>query len=1227
MTVNTILPSTPITQTNLKKKITATANILKDIKTTTILLLQEPYATKYSKIPSIPTSHKCFIANTKGKPRTAIIVPTGLHKFSIRLGQFSNLDTTTIRISLGNKSIILCSSYMDITFSLPDPTLSALCQYCNINKVPLIIGTDSNSRHTLWRDKLTNMRGRKLLDFISTHSLNIANKGNDPTFRSKQGSSLIDLTLYNNFATDLIQNWNSSFDKSDSDHARINFNLDLIPPKRVPYRNPNDCDWELYNKTIEETLTKDPFTYSPLGNTTFLNKINDKITNLLNMAFNSACPLKMSRKRTSAPWWTFELTQKRRSIRIIHRKARRLKTDQLWNLYKQGQTEYRKLINTTKTKHWRAHTEKISNLPSASRLHNFLKDRGKPTAELGSINKPDGTTTTSPHDTLVALANELLPHDNPAPTNITDLDENHEAIINKIITPHRLNKVCQDLPKNKSPGPDNIRMSMIASCWDTISPCILHLFKHSLRLGITPDNWHKATGVIIAKPHKSDYSNPRSFRVISLTSALQKMLEKLIVWYIESDFGLEHLTTTNQHGFKRNFSTDSAIHKLTRKIENSISNGNQALGIFLDIEGAFDNISFTAIKDSLERHRLPPTISNWIYFMVSNRTIALTLSGCTITRTISRGCPQGGVLSPFLWNLTLNNLLEHQNLDPTFVQAFADDLSILIGGIDIPTLRAKCQLYLNIINRWCKTIGVKLSTVKTTTIMFTRKRKWTLDKPLRIEGQTLTLETTVRYLGVTLDSKLNWIPHIDTICNKAITNLHTAKSYCSKTWGLRPFYMRWIYTQIIQPGIKHGSVVWIHRLDNNCSLRKKLTQVQRSALLLITGAFNTTPTDFLEILAGLLPLDLSIKQHALLSSLRLRSTHNWMPGNTVGKLQSHATYLNSWTNLNLPPFNLHDTSKQLLNVSPPFSTIILDRTSITSHIELLHMKLDTIAYTDGSLKNSLSGGGIVIYKGSTFSEHFFRLGTGPTIFQAELLAIANLCDILIDQEAENTPTTHICTDSKSAILSLTATTINSKTVLLTQSKLRLLSHYTTISIIWVPAHTGITGNELADKLANLGSDNPPTGPPPFAPFSSSTLKDMTTFVLKQEQLHRLQGSRDPHSFNHRLILKAFEDYHPSLFSRSKTDIRTLTHIITGWNYLKHFQYKIGNEPSDICDKCSLDKETSEHYLTSCIAHCTHRLAIFGQAILSTETLLNKGLLPRILKFIRATKYIDYYEPP
>ena len=53
------------------------------------------------------------------------------------------------------------------------------------------------------------------------------------------------------------------------------------------------------------------------------------------------------------------------------------------------------------------------------------------------------------------------------------------------------------------------------------------------------------------------------------------------------------------------------------------------------------------------------------------------MGGITISRTIPKGAPQGGVLSPFLWNLVLDAIL--QKFDKTNdLQAFADDLCLLI---------------------------------------------------------------------------------------------------------------------------------------------------------------------------------------------------------------------------------------------------------------------------------------------------------------------------------------------------------------------------------------------------------------------------------------------------------------------------------------------------------------------------------------------------------------------
>ena len=614
--------------------------------------------------------------------------------------------------------------------------------------------------------------------------------------------------------------------------------------------------------------------------------------------------------------------------------------------------------------------------------------------------------------------------------------------------------------------------------------------------------------------------------------------------------------------------------------------------------------------------------------MVSNRSITLSLSDSTITRNISRGCPQGGVLSPFLWNLTLNDLLENHNLDPHFVQAFADDLAVIIGGIDIPTIRSKCQAYLNRINNWCTTIGVKLSTVKTKTIMFTRKHKWSLDKPLKIHGQTIPLEKTVKYLGVTLDNKLNWKSHIENSCKNALTQLHTAKSYCTKTWGIKPSYMKWIYTQIIIPALTHGSIVWSHLLTSNNSLRQLLSKVQRSALLLTTGAFNTTPTDYLEVLTNSLPLDLTVRLRSTHTSLRLIRTNTWITGYLDGKIPSHATILDKWTRTHLPPIHLHDTTLHTLNISLPFTYKLEEREQATTTAHHLHTQSNLVSYTDGSVKNTLAGAGFTIYTSpANHIDHSIHLGNGSTIFQAELFAIAALSEFILANPTIITPAIHICTDSQAALQALTATIIRSRTVLMTLNYLHNLSLHTSITLHWVPAHSGIPGNEIADTLANIGSDTPPIGPHPFLPYSDPTITDIIHRTFKAEHLRRLKTSRDSTDFHHKLILHIHKSFPTNFLSYSKSDIRALTHIVSGWNYLKYFQHKIGNENTNICDKCNLDTETTEHFLTSCIAHSIFRQQCFGKTPLHITDILTDSLIPSTIKFIRLTKYLDYFEPP
>ncbi len=163
----------------------------------------------------------------------------------------------------------------------------------------------------------------------------------------------------------------------------------------------------------------------------------------------------------------------------------------------------------------------------------------------------------------------------------------------------------KELVLNKAPGPDEIRNEMILRAWKWIKDPVRMVFHNSLALGKTPESWHHSTGCIIPKPLKTDYTNPRSFRIISLTSSFQKLLERLILWHLELDLKVPAKLTKNQHGFKKGKSTESALHTLTRRIEDAIATGNYSLGVFLDIEQAFDAVSFKAIKEALLAANIP----------------------------------------------------------------------------------------------------------------------------------------------------------------------------------------------------------------------------------------------------------------------------------------------------------------------------------------------------------------------------------------------------------------------------------------------------------------------------------------------------------------------------------------------------------------------------------------------------------------------------------------------
>jgi len=134
------------------------------------------------------------------------------------------------------------------------------------------------------------------------------------------------------------------------------------------------------------------------------------------------------------------------------------------------------------------------------------------------------------------------------------------------------------------------------------------VLRASIALRHAPLVWSGTRVSFIPKPGRNGHVLAKDF---SLTSFVLKTLERLINNYIRTYSLTIRPLASSQYAYRAYRSTDTALHNLVSKIETQLATGGYALGPFLDIEGAFDTTSYTAIKGAMHRHDIPETLIDW----------------------------------------------------------------------------------------------------------------------------------------------------------------------------------------------------------------------------------------------------------------------------------------------------------------------------------------------------------------------------------------------------------------------------------------------------------------------------------------------------------------------------------------------------------------------------------------------------------------------------------------
>ena len=174
------------------------------------------------------------------------------------------------------------------------------------------------------------------------------------------------------------------------------------------------------------------------------------------------------------------------------------------------------------------------------------------------------------------------------------------------------------------------------------------------------------------------------------------MVERLVLYNLNENKQLQEKLSKTQYGFRAGVSTETALHVFVQRLDSCLAKKNSALGVFLDIMGAFENVTFDAIIRSLHGLQISTVLINWIENLLTYRMVHAELYSTKTKREIVKGNPQGGILSPFLWNCVLNNLLMELHSKKFYVQAYADDLAIMVKGTDLDWIRGRAQKAINI---------------------------------------------------------------------------------------------------------------------------------------------------------------------------------------------------------------------------------------------------------------------------------------------------------------------------------------------------------------------------------------------------------------------------------------------------------------------------------------------------------------------------------------------------
>ena len=1050
---------------------------------------------------------------------------------------------------------------------------------------PLILAGDLNAVHLQLSNNnvsYPNVNGNELVRYLSSEEcvLGIIN-GPEPTHTYGNKLDYIGLINGND-----IEHQCEIIDTLTSNHYailttlqfRVGVNAQIPPRKRlsIPAKHKDRVIelMEMWHDNYKPATTHD---------------YNDDMVQHLESCIKEAAGKKGQRTQQTelSRWYNSDEAVKRIKKQFAKAKKRWQAdpTDEKHTIFKRLSKQVEDVMKKSRDKYWEKFLQGINhNTPPQEVARRMRIAQGKKNPVVLHINPSARANELIDEWALVSSYDSL-------PIKVRRaVEKRNKQRLNKIKAAIKKKGVCDNKPfteeelrrgfkngKSTAPGIDGITYSIIQVLSQIRGNPILKLYNMIWTGGPIPRAWKKSIIVPIPKPGK-----PGQFRPISLTSCLCKMFERLVLNRLQHIVGPK--LENNLYGFIPGKSTQHCIHRVMSGMSNRYT-------VFVDLRGAFDKANHVALLGEL-CGMVDGTLLRIVKDFLEDRSSCVYFQGVYSNwKKMELGTPQGGVLSPMLFNILINAIGKLQRSKHCTTTVYADDI-VIQGNGKKSIIRA-----IKLFSKMCNDIGMIIAPEKSKVIGVEGPNKLRLV----LQGHQIEQVDHHRYLGIMMSKKCNGNAQLRCLKASLSPRLNLLAKVARGSMGATVPLVRKLYISMVRSVIDYSA-------SSLYPLTKKKLQtlqvIQNQAARTILGCPTTVRIENLLAEANLLPIEHRVATMAIVQIMRSVTTKD--DGTTVRRLMNTSTRVSTqWSRsirqllegsainkyTDVGEFGVKRAGPwDLVNAEVLMSDIQDKKSEVPAsvwkqdYLQRLgtHRSETTIFYTDGSLhKDGRSGCGVVSYADDReVSRTSIRLSDHCSTTQCELLGLVTAL-----KQAKNLDTDIIIVcDSLSALQSIQSK--KPECALLSNRCNSLLATINKtgrrVTFLWVPSHCGVEGNEVADKLANKGARKEEVDyafPPPVNILKESVGRDilqkykdhlecMVRTVPSIAKYHQLSGFKAPN--------------YVAIGLNSRQQQTTYSRIRLQYRYLWEVAKKGSVTAVTKCTICCQDdKHSLKHYLYEC----------------------------------------------